>query len=416
MISQTARIQARCRICQSDNLIPFLNLGTTPLANAFVKKEDLGYKEPRFPLTVLYCNACNLCQLSHIVNPSILFRHYIYFSSVMPKLSDYFRQYIKDIFKSEFAPSKNDLVVEIGSNDGLFLEEVKKYRVRILGVDPATNLSKIVKSRGVETIAEFFTEKLAQKIVKKYGHSKIVIANNVVAHIDQHHDLMNGIKTLLAREGVFIFEFPYLVDMFQNCAFDTIYHEHLSYLALRPLTKLVRSHSMDIFDVQTHPVQGLSLRVFVGNKNIRAKSSSVKNFMRNELNMGLDKLATYDNLTRKIIKRKREVRNLLKNLKRSGYTVAAYGAPAKGNTLLNYFNLGRDFLDFATEELSSKIGLYTPGTHIPVIHISKARQNPPDYFLILAWNYTKVILEKEKGLRTQGIKFIVPIGPNVQVI
>jgi len=403
------KAQTRCRVCGSQALRLFLDLGEMPLANSFLRKEELGKDELRFPLRVLFCEDCNLCQLGQIVDRKILFKNYIYFSSAMPKLSDYFKHYVDQIYE-RFITSKDDLIVEIGSNDGLLLSAIQEYGTRVLGIDPAKNIASIANQRGVPTISDFFSNNLAQKIVKKYGNARVVIGNNVVAHIDNHHDLLEGIKTLLEKDGIFVLEAPYLSDMFVNRSFDTVYHEHLSYLAVRPLMRLASQHGMEIFDVQTHPVQGLSLRVFIGNQSKQDVSTSVLESIRKELTMGLNAYKTYIKLAKEISLMKKEVQTLLRQLKREGNRIAAYGAPAKGNTLLNYFEIGPSVLDYATEELPSKIGLYTPGMHIPVVDINEARKNPPDYFLLLAWNYKDAIWEKEKVYRQNGGKFIVPIG------
>jgi len=399
----------KCRICGSSRLKLFLDLGKTPLANAFVQKKDIKDEEQRYPLRVLFCETCNLCQLQHIIDPQTLFSHYVYFSSPMPQLSGYFSKYIDEAI-TRFIPSKKGRVVEIGSNDGILLAEVKKYGIKVLGVDPAKNIALVANVRGIPTIPDFFSNRLAHKIVKTYGRANMVIANNVVAHINDHHDLIQGVKTLLHEDGVFIFEAPYLIDMFTNLSFDTIYHEHLSYLAVRPLMMLMDKYDMEIFDVQAHHVQGLSLRVFVGNRGKHKVSNSVSRFIEQELAMGLNSLNSYKKLAKQIASIKNKARRVLYKLKCKGSKISAYGAPAKGNTLLNYYDIGRDVLDYATEELPSKIGMFTPGTHIPIIDIKNARKIPPDFFLLLAWNYKDAILKKEEKYLTSGGKFIIPIG------
>lgn len=400
----------KCRICHNTELIEFFNLGDHPLANAFLKKEDLTKDEQKYPLRVLWCSKCNLVQLGEVVDPSILFSDYVYFSSGMPA-SKHFRDYAKSVIKS-FISSPNELIVEIASNDGHFLEVIKETHPNILGVDPAQNIAKFANERGISTIPDFFTEKLAEKIVSESGRAKVVIANNVVAHIDDHHDLMRGVSFLLDDNGVFIIEAPYLIDMFENLTFDTIYHEHLSYLAVRPLALLFEEYGLEIFDMQIYPVQGNSLRVFVGKKGAYPICPAVGRFLQKEKDIGLDNLDSYVNLAEKILKLKLEVSGLLEKLKAEGKKIAGYGAPAKGNTLLNYFNVGADILDYVTESLPSKIGLYTPGTHIPVVDIVGARKNPPDFYFLLAWNYKYKILEKESDFLLRGGKFIMPIGEN----
>ena len=398
-----------CRICKSTQLSTFFDLGLQPLANSFLKKEELNKPEPKYPLQVCFCNNCNLCQLTEVVSPEILFKNYVYFSSKMPRLPEHFKLYAEDV-KSRFLVSKDDLIVEIGSNDGILLRALKDGGSRVLGVDPAINIARVANASGVETIPDFFSEKLSFNILNKYGKARVVMGNNVVAHINDHHDLVKGVKNLLTGDGVFIFEAPYLVDMFENLSFDTIYHEHLSYLAIRPLRILFEQFGMEIFDVKVFPVQGNSIRVYAGNKGKHPIFKSVSELVNKEKEMGLDRLSTYRKLVRKIAAIKESVVERLNDLNAKGKKVAGYGAPAKGNTLLNFYGIDSKLLGYATEELPSKVGLYTPGTHLPVIDIRKSRLDPPDYYLLLAWNYKDAIYEKEKEYIERGGKFIMPIG------
>jgi len=389
-------------------LTEFLDLGEQPLANAFLKKEELGNPEPKYPLRVLFCDTCGLVQLGDVVDPDTLFRNYVYFSSGMPS-SDHYRGYAKEVVENHVR-DPHDLVVEIGSNDGHLLSVIKEFGAEVLGVDPALNIAEIANKQGVPTLPEFFSEKVAGEIVREHKKARVIIGNNVVAHIDDHHGLVRGIRTLLTDDGVFIFEAPYLRDMFEILAFDSIYHEHLSYLAVRPLQTLFEQYNMEICDVKISPVQGNSLRVYVSHKNKKEIGPSVKEFLENELNLGFGNLETYENLAKKIAERNEEIVMLLHDFKKSGKILAAYGAPARGNTLLNYFNIGTELLEFATEALPSKIGLYTPGMHIPVIDIKDARKKHPDYYLLLAWNYKDRIMKKEADFVRNGGKFIVPVG------
>ena len=402
------RIQTNCRICKSVNLVEFLNLGEQPLANAFLDQQSLDKAEPKYPLRVAVCVSCGLCQLLDIVAPEVLFRDYIYFSSGMPS-STHFQNYAEEIV-SYFLPRKGGLVVEIGSNDGHLLRLIKDTGADVLGIDPALNIVEIANKRGIETIGDFFSTDIASKIIKQKGPAQVIIANNVVAHIDDYDDLFEGIRLLLAEDGVFIFEAPYLMDMFENLAFDTIYHEHLSYLALSPLIRLFPKFGMEIFHVDIFPVQGNSIRVYAGRYGRRAIRFSVFELMTKENRMKLKDTATYFALAERIKNLKEEVVNLLVQLKKQGKKIYGYGASAKGNTLLNYFSLGPEIIECVTEELPSKIGLYTPGTRIPIIDIREARKNPPDYYFLLAWNYKDAILNKEAEFLADGRKLIMPVG------
>jgi len=399
-------INTYCRICHSQNLTKVLDLGSQPLANAFLRFNDLGASEPTYPLEMYVCVDCYLAQLIHVVDKEVLFTDYIYFSSSMPKLSDHFKKYAEDIIARFLEP--NDLVVELGSNDGILLHLFKDHAFRILGVDPAKNISTFANACGIPTIADFFNESLAGYINKIAGQAKAIIGNNVVAHINDYQDLGRSIKTLLHSEGVFVFEAPYLIDMFENLTFDTIYHEHLSFLAVYPLTRLFKQFDLEIFEVQIVSAQGQSLRVFVGHTGAHPIDASVAACVDREISFGLHKLETYQNWAKKIVESKKRVVQLLRNLKAQGKRLAAYGAPAKGNTLLNYYDIGPNLLDFVLDELPSKQGLYTPGQHLLVVDHQTADKRAPDFYLLLAWNYLKVILKKEDPFVARGGAFILP--------
>lgn len=405
----------KCRAC-SANIEQFLSLGKTPPANAFIKKKDFK-KEKYYPLRVGFCPSCGLVQLLDVVDKRYLFSHYVYFFSVMPSAFNHFGSYAQDIKNRFVKDLKKEMVVEIGSNDGLLLKSFQDQGcTKVLGVDPAKNIAKFANDNGVPTIADFFSQKLAKNISKKYGKAGVVIGNNVVAHIDNWHDLAKGVEEILDDKGVFIFEAPYLMDMFENLAYDSIYHEHLSYLSVSPLIKFFNQHKMDIFDVQTFKRQGNSIRVFVCRRGKHPISANIKKFLDKEKKAGLGKLRSYRVLTTRIEASKNKLLAVLADLKRKKLRIAAYGSPARGNTLLNYCKIGPETLGFATEELKSKIGLYSPGMHIKVKHIDKARKNPPNYYLMLAWNYKDQILKKESEFVKRGGKFIIPIGDKIKII
>lgn len=390
-------------------------MGKTPPANAFLVARDFK-KEKYYPLRVGFCEDCNLVQLLDVVDKKRLFSHYVYFYSAMPAASNHFTAYTDQITQRFIRNRKKDLIVEIGSNDGLLLEAFqRKGCARVLGIDPAKNIAKVANERGVPTVAKFFSEKLGKQISKKHGKAGVVIGNNVVAHIDDLHDAVRGVDALLGAGGVFVFEAPYLMDMFENLAYDSIYHEHLSYLAIRPLMHLFRQYGMDIFDVQLFHRQGNSIRVFVCRSGTHPIQNSVKAFLNKEKRARLDRIASYRALAKRIEASKKKLSSILVSLKQKNFSIAAYGAPARGNTLLNYCKIGRDILNFATEELPSKVGLDSPGMHVPVIHIDTARKTPPDYYLMLAWNYKDQIVAKEAEFVKKGGKFIIPVG-GIQII
>lgn len=401
-------------MCGSSKLEEFLSLGDQPPANRFLREEDLKKDEPVYPLDVYWCHDCNLAQLVDVVDKEELFRDYIYFSSGMPKLSDHFKNYAEDVMGRYL--KEGDLVVEIASNDGIVLKFFQDHGYRVVGVEPALNIASAAERNGVPTIPEFFSESLAEEIVQKHGNANAILSNNVVAHINDHQDLARSVAKLISPDGVWVIEAPHLLDMFENLTYDTIYHEHLSYLAIRPMQKWLEAHGLEIFDVEIHPVQGQSLRAFVGKKGMHPISSNVARITEREIELGLDDIGSYHELARRIESSKKQLLALLGEIKQSGKSIAAYGAPAKGNTLLNYYRIGADVLDFALEDLPSKQGLYTPGMRIPSRDRVYAETHTPDYYLLLAWNYEKVILEKEKAFREKGGKFIIPVGDEIRVV
>jgi len=399
--------QTHCRICKSENLTKFLDLGDQPLANSFLKSESEFAQEKKYPLAVYFCETCSLAQLLDVVSKEEMFSDYIYFTSGMPRISGHFKAYAEDVMERFLKPG--DFVVEIASNDGILLKFFQDAGYKALGVDPAANVVKVADKLGVTTIVDFFSKKLAGEIANDKGKAKAILANNVVAHINDLHDLAAGIKELLATDGAFVLEAPYLIDMFQNLAYDTIYHEHLSYLAVRPLQKLFGQVDLEIFDVQIKNAQGRSLRVFVGHKGIHNIDPSVQKYIDLELSMDLDKLEAYKVLAERAATQKERLVGMLKDLKAQGKKIAAYGAPAKGNTMLNYCQIGCDILDYALDNLPAKQNLFTPGMHIPTVDSTYAHSHLPDYFLMLAWNYAEQILDDEKDFAAKGGKFIIPV-------
>ena len=400
-----------CRICRSSGLIEILDLGKTPLANSFLQKKDLRKPSRMFPLRLYFCGTCSLVQLCDVVTPTLLFRGYHYVTSASEPLMEHFRLMGRDIAR-RFIKTKNELVVEIGSNDGVLLGAIKD-KCRVLGIDPAKNIAKAANRKGVKTMCAFFSGKLSEKIVRQYGHAKVVIANNVVAHIDDLHDLFVGVRNLLESDGVFVFEAHWVGNLIGDGGFDQIYHEHLSYFSLHSIEHLVQRAGLKIMDVKLVPIHGRSLRVLVGKAGPQARSVSC--FLAMEKKRELDKTGTYRMFSRKIEDNKKKLTALLANLKKQNKKIIGYGAPAKGNTLLNYFKINNKVVDFITDTTPLKQGLYTPGTRIPIYAPERIQKERPDYVLLLSWNYADAILKKEKALRKSGVKFILPV-PEMKIV
>ena len=399
-------LQQKCRICSSTNLNMILDLGEQPPANSFVDKNQLNSSESKFPLRLFWCGDCYLVQLLDIVDKEFLFKNYFYMTSASKPIVEHFKKYAQDVYK-EFLQKENDsFVVEIGSNDGSLLSEFKKLGTTILGIEPATNLSDLANQSNVTTKNTFFSSEVSKDIVKSRNAS-VVVANNVIAHIENLQDLMYGIKILIGNNGVFIFEVPYLVDLIKNLEFDTIYHEHLSYFSILPLLKLVEQFGLEIFDIRKQSVHGGTLRIFVSKKDNCQINNSVKFFINEENELGLDKIKFYQKFSTDVKELKKNLIEILIQLKKENKSIFGYGAPAKGNVLLNYCGIDTNFLDYIVDTTPLKQGKYTPGTHIPIIPPTTLKN--VDVALLLAWNYESEILLKENIFRKNGGKFLIPL-------
>lgn len=353
-------------------------------------------------------------QLGEVVSPETLFKDYVYVSGTSDTLRNHFQGLATQV--EEFAKlTRNSLVVDIGSNDGTLLRCFQRIGTRTLGIEPATNIAKISQEHQIETINDFFSRDLALRISKE-DKASVVLATNVFAHVDNLVDFVQGVSSLLDDNGVFVIEVPYLADLIERMLFDTIYHEHLSYFGVTPLATLFDEFGMRVVDVKRIDSHGGSIRVYVtkSSSNI-ARKESVDLILRTERKIGLSSLQTFLDFGAQVDVLKSKLLSMLEQFKAEGKRIVGYGAPAKGNTLLNCCNIGRDLLDYIVDESPLKHGLYTPGTHIEVIPTKHLREDKPDYALLLAWNYAPEILEREREFRRNGGKFIVPI-PEPRVV
>lgn len=398
-----------CRICGKTRTAKFLSLGPTPLANSFLTRDQLSQREARFPLDIVFCDQCGLVQLDFIVPSEVMFRNYIYVSSTSQTMSTHFDAYANEIVTRFMAPPEY-MAVEIGSNDGCLLAAFRKRGRRAVGVEPAANLAALANAAGITTVNDFFCERSARALRDREGTANVIIGNNVLAHVANLQDLVAGLDLLLRPDGIAVFEVPYLVDLLRKDEFDTIYHEHLSYFALRPLQRLFESQGLCVFDVKRLPVHGGSIRVYVAKSRAGMQiEPAVSDLLQLENLEQLDSFRTYQNFAVRVDKMKQELLTLLSGLKTAGKTIAAYGAPAKGNTLLNHFGIGTDLVDFIVDRNPYKQGLYTPGTHIPVLGVDRLLEEQPDYVLLLAWNFADEVLEQQRLYLDRGGKFIVPV-------
>lgn len=405
----------QCRFCDNTNVKRFLEFGEMPLANAFLTEDAVtNFTEPRFPLDVFFCKDCGLVQIGHVVPPQDIFKEYIYFSSTSDAVHKH-AKYLAQSFKERFQLHNNSFVVEIASNDGCVLNYFKNLNIKILGVEPAENIAKVAVDSGIETHIDFFNKDNAKNIKEKYGNADVILARHVFAHIPEIHSFMRGLKILLSANGVIAIEAPYLVDFIEKVEFDTIYHEHLSYLSLRPMSKLFKKYQMEIFDIKHFDIHGGSLIYFIGNEGTHEVSLNVEQYIENEIQKGFNDIEIYYDFANKTSLIKTKLMDILNQLKNNGYSISAYGAPAKGNTLLNYCGISTDLIDYIVDKSTYKQGLYTPGTHIPVYSPEELLENMPDYTLLLAWNFADEILEQQKLYREKGGKFIIPI-PDIKVV
>jgi len=386
-----------------------LDLGTQPPANSLITSSELSLPESKFPLRLFWCNDCFLVQLLDIVSKEHLFKHYFYMTSASTPIVEHFRKYAKDIFEEFLIDQENPLIVEIGSNDGSLLLEFKKLGSSIMGIEPASNLAKLANDSGISTMNNFFSSDLAKNIIQSKNAS-VVVANNVIGHIENLHDLMKGIQILIGEKGVFIFEVPYLVDLIKKLEFDTIYHEHLSYFSILPLLHLMKIFGLEIFDIKKQSVHGGTLRIFVSKENNFTVKESVQTFVQLENNLKLNKIEIYEKFSKQVKDLKHKILNSLKDLKKENKSLFGYGASAKGNVLLNYCNIDASILDFIIDTTPIKQGKFTPGTHIPIFIPEKINdKGNGDVAFLLAWNYEDQILDKEQNFRSRGGKFLIPI-------
>ena len=399
----------KCRICSSKNLEKFLSLGESPLANNFLKKEDLEKEELKFPLELVFCNICQLVQLSYVVDPKLMFKNYVYVSSTSNTFRQHFTKMAEDL-KKDFNLDENSLAIDVGSNDGVLLNGLQKFNIKVTGVEPATNVAKIAEENGVETINNFFNKEVVNKIIDKKGKADVVTACNVFAHIDNINSVIENVKLLLKDSGIFVIEVQYLVNTIEDMTFDNIYHEHLSYYSLTALKYFFEKRNMEIFNVIKILTHGGSLRVFTQQKNSKRKiNENVNKILDHEKKIGINNIEVYKEFADKVYSVKEKLNSYMQNIKKGNRIIVGYGAPAKSTTLLNFCSIRKKEIDYIIDDNPLKIGLYTPGTHIPILSSGELEKNTPDYIIILAWNFAPEILEKTKKYADKGVKFIIPL-------
>lgn len=382
----------------------FLSLGSMPPANALLRPNELNKDEPRYPLSLRLCESCGMVQLGHVVPPQLLFRSYLFFTSSSQRMADHFADLMSDCAREFVRPG--GLIVEIGSNDGTALSSIDRRDVRLLGIDPARNIAVMAAARGVPTVSEFFSDPLAQEVVRVAGQASLVVACNVLGHVDDLDDLCRGVKTLLAPGGAFVFEVPYLVDLLDRLEYDTVYHEHLSYFAVRPLATLLSRHGLRLERVEFFPVHGGTLRGTAVHGG--GVSGAVGELIAGEQRRGLSTLRMMNGVAQGVQQLRLNLRERLTELRASGKKVIGYGAPAKGTVVLNYCGIGIDLMPVVLDSTPAKQGLHVPGTHQPILPSSALVDQRPDVVLLLAWNHAEEIVQREAAFRERGGRFLTP--------
>ncbi len=407
--------QSNCRFCGAPLSYTFVDLGMSPLCESFLSFDQLNQMEPFYPLHAYVCEKCFLVQLEEFVSPENIFTEYAYFSSYSDTWLKHTRDYTQMIV-DRFHLGGQSFVVEVASNDGYLLQNFVERKIPCLGIEPAVNVARDAIEKGIPTLIEFFGEKLAHRLVSEEKRADLIIGNNVLAQVPNLNDFVEGLKILLKPQGVITIEFPHLMYLAEQNQFDTIYHEHFSYFSFLSAEKIFLAHGLTLFDVDELPTHGGSIRIYARHDNDDTKpiSENVKELREQEKQAGIMKMDYYDSFNEKVKETKRKLLTFLINAKREGKTIAGYGAPGKGNTLLNYCGIRTDFIDYTVDRNPYKHGKYTPGTHIPIYPPSKIEETRPDYVIILPWNLKDEIIDQLSYIRDWGGKFIVPI-PEVRL-
>ena len=405
-----------CRFCGAPLSHSFVDLGMSPLCQTHIEPEQLNQMEPFYPLHAYVCDQCFLVQLDEYVTPDDIFSDYAYFSSYSDSWVEHARKYAQEMTE-RFGFNKDSLVTEIASNDGYLLQHFVAMGTPVLGVEPAANVAKVAVEKGVPTTVQFFGAESAASIKDEFGAADLLLGNNVLAHVPDINDFVSGMKILLKPGGVITMEFPHLYRLMESNQFDTIYHEHFSYLSFMTVEKVFAHHGITLFDVEELKSHGGSIRIFGRHSEDDSKpvGDRVNTLRQRELDEGFATLQKYRDFEENVKETKRKLLEFLIRVKREGKSVVGYGAPGKGNTLLNYCGIRQDFIDYTVDRSPHKQGRYTPGMRIPILAPEKIRETRPDYVLILPWNLQKEIVEQMAYVREWGGKFVVPI-PEVKVL
>lgn len=400
------RVIKNCRTCDSPNLEIFLDLGFQPWCGNFLKKEEIG-TEPFYPLRALYCHNCFTPQLDYTVPKEVMFSEHTYLSNITKTLSDHFRSVAEEVDNRFFKNTSPKSILDIGSNDGMQLGHYKNLGYDVLGVESAKTVSQIANEVGIPTINDFFNLDFVRRLGRKFN---IINASGVFFHLEELHSAAEGIKEALLPDGVFLIQFLYMRRIVENMAFDQIYHEHLLYYNLENVKTLLNRHGMSLFDAYLSPIHGGSIIGFAGHRDRREKSARLKEMMEDELRSQANKFSAYRDFAKRVEQRKIDNLSYLNKAKKSGKRIFGFSAPAKGNTMLNYFGIGTNYIDVLVEKNELRRGLYSPGMHIPIV-IEGEFNDTPDIYYVFAWNFKKEILNKNQHLIDKGVEFYFPVDP-----
>lgn len=409
-----SKSQDTCRICRSAKLYGYLNMGHTPLANSYLREDELEKAEFKEELTLQICMDCGLSQLTKVVNPDLMFKYYLYVSST----TETFRNHCMELAKTATAVARcreGDWVLDVASNDGCLLSKFRDLGMRVVGVDPAENLVAEANKAGIQTLCAYWSPETADLVAARYGRPKVITATNVFAHVDDVHAFVRAVDRCLAPQGVFVIECPYAVDFIEKNEFDTAYHEHLSYLGVHPLRVLMEQYGFEVFRIEYFKdIHGGTIRVFVGRAGDYPAGPSVERYLKQEEAFGIKDVARYEAFGKRVVANKQSLLGLIERLHADGKVVWAYGASAKGNTLMNYFGISRNLIPVVVDDNPKKWGWYTPGSHMRITGIEELSSSKVDFLLLLAWNFEAEIRRRCRAIDYRGA-FILPV-PEVTVL
>lgn len=403
-----SKSQGACRICRSPKLYGYLNMGRTPLANSYLREDEIEKAEFKEELALQVCADCGLSQLTKVVHPDLMFKHYLYVSST----TETFRNHCAELARTSTTVARcspGDWVLDIASNDGCLLSKFRDLGMQVVGVDPAENLAAEANKAGIPTMCAYWSTETAEAMVERFGRPKVITATNVFAHVDDVHEFVRAMECCLASQGVFVIECPYVVDFIERNEFDTAYHEHLSYIGVHPLRVLMKQHGFEVFRVEYFKdIHGGTIRVFVGQAGDYPIDPTVGMYLKKEEAFGITNLARYEEFGKRVLQNKQHLVDLIRQLHADGKTIWAYGASAKGNTLMNYFGLSNKLIPVVIDDNPKKWGWYAPGSHMRITGIEELAQSKVDYLLLLAWNFESEIRRRCRAVHYAG-GFILPV-------